>query len=938
MEQRRPARLNAEHRLGLVGAAALVAVTVVGALAAASPVASPSVDVPVADALTAQAEWTDGFDHVVVTRDQRDEPAPDQPVPDEPAPDQPVPDEPVPDERVAEQLRAVEGVQRVTVVAPGTFAVATAGDRDALLSVPGVVDVVDDLMLSPMDDPIQGQQWALSNTGDPSQSAGLAGVAGADANVVPAWGAATGAGVVVAVIDTGISTSHPDLAGQRWVNVDETCDNGVDDDGNTFVDDCAGWDFGMNDADPNFDAASASYDHGTHVAGIVAAGVNGVGVVGVAPGAKVMAVKASDSPSGGIPSSAVLGAVRYAVDNGADIINMSFGTAVGTTRSAASLLETAVQYAVDRGVLVVAAAGNSGADISSSYVFPAAFSLFYPGVIAVGATTNTDTRSSFSNYGTPVNLYAPGSYLMSTIGAGGYGYKSGTSMATPMVAGGAAVVLSHDPTLTPAALRTTLVGSARALGWGAPMLDVAAAVGAAPPVAPPAVPQVVYEGVDAMRANTASTVGVRVSAASLPAGVTGARLSLVTLDSGAIYAVEGLAFELTTTAGTTNAVSGLDGSLPVVALGSPTAVSATEWYFTARAALPAGSYGLVTDLVDNAGVASGTSLVGFLQVNAAAVGTTTSTVSGATTTTVRATTTTGGVATTVSGATTTVRAATTTVGGAVTTVSGATTTVRAATTTVGGVATTVSGATTTVRAATTTVGGVATTVSGATTTTVRAATTLPSVATTVATTTTVRATTSTAAPTTAAPTTTRVVATTTPTPSTVVVGAYRIDSMTPRAGSMAGGSTITINGAFPTTVPVYVWFGATAVAPATVSGSGSSLTVTLPQALTAGVVDVTVRFTTSQSYALVYSRAFTYTDPSAATPTTVAPATTVRPGTTVPGATTTTGASTSTTVAVRTRGAVRLRPVPPASSAARLLPANWPPTACTASSCPATAL
>jgi hypothetical protein len=672
----------------------------------------------------------------------------------------------------------------------------------------------------------------------------------------------------------------------------------------------------MNDADPNFDAASASYDHGTHVAGIIAAGLNGVGVVGVAPGAKVMAVKASVSPSGGIPSSAALGAVQYAVDNGADIINMSFGTAVGTTRSAAAVLEMAVQYAVDRGVLVVAAAGNSGADISSSYVFPAAFSLFYPGVIAVGSTTNTDERSSFSNYGTPVNLYAPGSYLMSTIGTGGYGYKSGTSMATPMVAGGAAVVLSHDPTLTPAALRTTLVGSARALGWGAPMLDVASAVGAAPPVAPPTVPQVVYEGVDAMRANTASTVGVRVSAASLPAGVTGARLSLVTLDSGAIYAVEGLAVELTTTAGTTNAVSGVDGSLPVVALGAATAVSATEWRFTVRASLPAGSYGLVTDLVDNAGVSSGTSLVGYLQVNAATSATTT---------------TTAGATTTVAGVSTTVRAATTTVAGV--------------STTVAGVSTTVSGATTTVRAATTTVAGVSTTVSGATTTTVRAATT-----TAAATTTTVRA-----ATTTAAPTTTGAVATTTPTPSTVVVGSYRIDSMSPRAGSIAGGATITINGAFPTLVPVYVWFGSTAVAPATVSGSGSSLTVTLPQAQTPAVVDVTVRFTTSQSYALIYSRAFTYTDPSAVAPTTVVAATTttVRAATTtvagvsttvagvattVAGATTTTGASTSTTVAVRTRGAVRLRPVPPTSPAARLLPANWPPTACTASSCPATAL
>jgi subtilisin family serine protease len=885
MEQRHPARLRTEHRLGLVSAAALVAVTVVGALAAATPVASPAVEPPEAEALTAQVEWTDGFDHWVVTRDQRDEPAPDQPVPAVPEPD----------EMLADQLRSVEGVQRVTVVAPGTFAVATAGDREALLNVPGVVDVVDDLMLSPMEDPVQGQQWALLNTGNPSQSAGLTGVAGADANVVPAWGTATGTGVVVAVVDTGVSTSHPDLAGQRWVNTAETCDNGIDDDGNSFVDDCAGWDFGMNDADPNFDAASASYDHGTHVAGIIAAGLNGVGVVGVAPGAKVMATKASVSPSGGLPSSAVLGAVRYAVDNGADIINMSLGTPVGTTRASAAVLEAAVQYAVDHGVLVVAAAGNAGADISSAYVFPAAFSLFYPGVVTAGSTTNTDERSPFSNYGTPVNLYAPGSYLMSTIGTGGYGYKSGTSMATPMVAGGAAVVLSLDPSLTPADVQAALIGSARTLGWGVPMLDVAAAVDSAPPVSPPAVPQVVYEGVDAMRANTASTVGVRVSAASLPTGVTGARLSLVTIDGGSIYAVEGLAADLTTTAGTTGAVSGLDGSLPAVSLGAATAVSATEWFFTIRASLPAGSYGLVTDLVDDAGVASGSSLVGYLQVNAAASGTTT-TVAGATTTTAGVATTVGGVVTTVpAAATTTVRAATTTVGGVVTTVPAAvTTTVRAATTTVGGVVTTVPAATTTVRAATTT-----------------------------------------AAPT----TTTGVVATTTPTPSTVVVGSYRIDSMSPRAGSTAGGATITVNGAFPTSVPVYVWFGSTAVAPATVSGSGSSLTVSLPQALTPGVVDVTVRFTTSQSYALVYTRAFTYTDPSAVVPTTVAgTTTTVRVTTTLLGATTTTRAATSTTVAVRTRGTVRLRPVPPASSASRLIPANWPPVACTASSCPATSL
>ncbi len=931
----RSLRSITEHRLGLVGAAAVVVAAVAGTLAAASPVSSPT------SSTTAQAaQWGDPFDHVVLMADGSVIVDPEALRGGDRA------DIADRDRALAASIRAVEGVQQVAVVAPGTYAVATAGERTDLLAVPGIEGLIDDLLLSTQDDPLQNQQWAIANTGAPEQSAGLAGTAGADAHVVPAWTTATGAGSVVAVIDSGVQLDHPDLAGRLWSNSADLCGNGADDDSNGYIDDCAGWDFGMNDADPSFDAGSSGFDHGTHVAGIVAAGRNAVGVVGVAPDATVMALKASIASTGALPMSSIIGAIDYAVAEGADVLNMSFGTLPGTARASVSALETAVQYAVSQGVAVVAAAGNSGVDTSSALVFPAAFSLDYPGVVTVGSTTNTDVRSSFSNFGTPVNLYAPGSVILSTIGSGGHGYKSGTSMAAPMVAGAVAAMLSLDPTLTPAAIRTQLLATARPLSWGAPMLDVAAAVGATPPVASPGSSQVVYEGADMLQAGVLGTIGVRVTAPTLPASVVGAKVSLATLDGGAVYAVDGLAVGVGTAAGVTNRVSATDGSLPSVPLAADTLQSTGVWRFTLAAAIPIGSYALVTDLVDASGAAVGGSFVGFLQVSntpAAAPTTTTvgspvSTVAGATTTiagattlvaapsttaAAGATTTSAGVPTTVAATTTTVKATTTTVAGATTTVAAPSTTAAAgATTTSAGVSTTVAATTTTVKATTTTVAGATTTVGAPSTTAAAGATTTTSVGGAV---------------------------TTTPTPSTVVAGPYRVDSMTPRTGPTAGGTAITISGAFPTSVPVYVWFGPSAVAPAVVSGSGSTLTLTSPQVLTAGVVDITVRFTTSQSYALVYAKAYTYADGVIVAPTTTiaggattlpaATTTTVKAATTTTGApTTTSAAGTTTTVAAKVRSTVRLQPLPATGSLSKLNPLTWPVTACSASSCPASTI
>jgi subtilisin family serine protease len=272
------------------------------------------------------------------------------------------------------------------------------------------------------------------------------------------------AGTVVAVIDEGIDVSHPDLRNNMWTNPGEVPNNGVDDDGNGYVDDVFGYDFANDDATV-YDPApinGSGDEHGTHVAGTIAAeGNNGIGVAGVNWHAKVMALKFL-GPNGGSTLDAVE-AINYALANGADISNNSWGYVGSPSRS----LQDAINRADNAGHLFVAAAGNGGTDgvgdsndaSSSNTNYPSSYP--NPNIISVAATDNRDTLASFSNFGaTTVDLAAPGVNVASTLPGIRYGYYSGTSMATPHVTGVAALLKSQQPTLDDAQLKARILDGA----------------------------------------------------------------------------------------------------------------------------------------------------------------------------------------------------------------------------------------------------------------------------------------------------------------------------------------------------------------------------------------------------------------------------------------------------------------------------------------------
>lgn len=378
-------------------------------------------------------------------------------------------------DRALQPLDARSDVVDAAPLAGRTAKVTTTLSAAQLASLPGVAAVEPDRSLQLFDDPYQGSQWHLANDGRSG------GTAGADVGAPAAWATSTGAGVVVAVIDTGTQLDHPDLAGQLWRNPGETCDNGVDDEHNGFVDDCVGWDFGQNDNVPGV-AAGASGPHGTHVAGIIAAARNGVGVAGIAPDARIMSLKVADS-GGTLQLSAAIAAITYAADNGAHLINASWGTSTPS-----SALRNALAYAGTRGVLVFAAAGNTGTYLTSAGPFPAGYWTGLSNVVSVAATTRQDLRASFSNYG-EVTLAAPGADIVSTYAGGGYASMSGTSMAAPAAAGVAAIVRTAAPALNPAQLRFLLAATAERPagleGMGSGRVDAAAAIAALAPGAPP---------------------------------------------------------------------------------------------------------------------------------------------------------------------------------------------------------------------------------------------------------------------------------------------------------------------------------------------------------------------------------------------------------------------------------------------------------------------
>ncbi|MBI4407601.1 MAG: S8 family serine peptidase [Candidatus Kerfeldbacteria bacterium] len=263
----------------------------------------------------------------------------------------------------------------------------------------------------------------------------------------------TGSGIVVAVVDTGVDYVHEDLDANNWVNTGETASNNIDDDGNGYVDDYYGYDFIGSlytavtpDSDPQDE-----YGHGTHVSGIIAAENNTVGVRGVAPSAQIMPVKVLDSSGYGFDSTIADG-IRYAVDEGADIINLSLGSSIGS-----NTIKEAIDYAATNNVLVVAASGNSGSFSSPSY--PAAYS----SVVSVGATDEDGYKTEWSNWG-KVDVMAPGNDIVSSIPGNLYDSYSGTSMASPHVAGVAALIMQKFSTTDARTVRHLLETTADDFG------------------------------------------------------------------------------------------------------------------------------------------------------------------------------------------------------------------------------------------------------------------------------------------------------------------------------------------------------------------------------------------------------------------------------------------------------------------------------------------
>jgi len=298
-----------------------------------------------------------------------------------------------------------------------------------------------------------GSLWGFNNTGQNS------GTNDADIDAPEAWDApgawqtATGSdGAVVAVIDTGVDINHSDLDGNIWTNPNEIAGNKRDDDGNGYVDDIHGWDCRSNDSTV-YDNASSD-KHGTHVAGTIAAEGNSIGVIGVDWKAKVMPLKFM-GPAGGYTSDAIE-CLNYAADARANrginvkVSNNSWGGG-GFNQSLKDAIENS-------GILFVAAASNEGTNNDTSPVYPSSYNS--ANIVAVAATDRNDRLASFSNYGsTSVDLAAPGVGIWSTLTKNTYGSYNGTSMATPHVAGTAALIQDNYPTLSVAGIRDRILNN-----------------------------------------------------------------------------------------------------------------------------------------------------------------------------------------------------------------------------------------------------------------------------------------------------------------------------------------------------------------------------------------------------------------------------------------------------------------------------------------------
>ena len=369
--------------------------------------------------------------------------------------------------QVAREYHVVPGLALVKL--PTTLSVAEAlltynNTRGILYAEPNYIRKLIETIPS---DSRFSELWGMHNTGQ------TGGAPDADIDAPEAWEIATGSrAIIVAVTDTGVDYNHVDLRANIWSNSAEVA-NGIDDDGNGYVDDIYGYDFVNDDSDPMDD-----HSHGSHCSGTIGGvGDNGIGVAGVCWQTRIMAAKCFDA-SGSGPDSAILSAIEYSTMMGCNVMSASWGGG-GYSQSTKDLIEAAG----DQGIVFVAAAGNDyGNDNDSNPHYPSSYDL--TNIIAVMSTDHNDVRSSFSNLGaTSVDLGAPGSSIVSTVPGNAYGTKSGTSMATPHVSGACALLLSVNPTLSMTELKEALLStvdptlSGQCLSGG--RMNVAAALDAA---------------------------------------------------------------------------------------------------------------------------------------------------------------------------------------------------------------------------------------------------------------------------------------------------------------------------------------------------------------------------------------------------------------------------------------------------------------------------
>jgi len=291
-------------------------------------------------------------------------------------------------------------------------------------------------------DPLFGDQWALLNDGQTVN--GDPGTPGADIRAPEAWDISTGSpSTLIASLDSGIDYTHPDLAANIWTNPDEIAGNGIDDDGNGYIDDIHGWDFWDDDNDPIDESG-----HGTTTCGAMAGvGDNGIGIVGVSWQCQVLAFRGLTVADG-------VFSMEYCLDKGVRISNNPYKNGYSQSQY------DAIQALGAIGHVFVTSAGNDSSDNDANFVSPANYLL--PNIISVAATDNDDALAGFSNYGlTTVDLGAPGDNILTTILGGGYGYSGGTSLAAPMVAGACAVIRSVYPELNALQVKGCILSTAR---------------------------------------------------------------------------------------------------------------------------------------------------------------------------------------------------------------------------------------------------------------------------------------------------------------------------------------------------------------------------------------------------------------------------------------------------------------------------------------------